>query len=103
MASDDRLPAAAWDARVARALARGPATLRRRVLWLRRPERRWLRRSAGLVLVLGGIFSILPILGLWMLPFGLALLGEDHPSLKARLERAARWIEARVARFRRLP
>ncbi len=92
--------AAAWDARVDRALAGAPARLRRSIAWLRAPSRRWLRIPAGLLLILGGILSILPILGLWMLPLGLALLGEDHPPLKARLERLALWIEARLARFK---
>ena len=85
--------AAAWDARVERALARGPDGLRRRVDWLRAPARRWLRAPVGVLLVLGGLLSILPILGLWMLPLGLALLAEDWPGLKARLEDSARWIE----------
>lgn len=48
----------------------------------------------------GGVLSILPVLGLWMLPLGLALLGEDRPWLKVLLERAARWVEAWWARTR---
>ncbi len=33
----------------------------------------------GLLLIVGGVFSILPVLGLWMLPLGLVLLSEDFP------------------------
>lgn len=40
------------------------------------------RVPIGIVLVLGGIFSFLPVLGLWMLPFGLLLLAIDLPFLR---------------------
>lgn len=45
--------------------------------WLRRPEARFVRLPLGLLLVCGGIFSFLPVLGLWMLPLGLLLLALD--------------------------
>lgn len=44
---------------------------------LRRPEARWIRIPLGVLLVLGGIFSFLPVLGIWMLPLGLLLLAVD--------------------------
>lgn len=44
---------------------------------LRRPEARWIRIPLGFLLVLGGIFSFLPVLGIWMLPLGLLLLAVD--------------------------
>ncbi|MET0437701.1 MAG: hypothetical protein ABW043_09430 [Devosia sp.] len=44
---------------------------------LRRPEARWVRIPLGILLVLGGIFSFLPVLGIWMLPLGLLLLAVD--------------------------
>lgn len=44
---------------------------------IRRPEARWVRIPLGILLVLGGIFSFLPVLGLWMLPLGLLLLALD--------------------------
>lgn len=44
---------------------------------LRQPEARWMRIPLGILLVLGGIFSFLPVLGLWMLPLGLLLLALD--------------------------
>ena len=88
-----------WDARVARLSEKLPDPLRRGVDWLREPSRIWLRVGAALLFILGGIFSILPVLGLWMLPLGLALLAQDVPGLKVPLERAARWIEATWARL----
>lgn len=92
---------AAWDDRIGRLLARLPSRVGRVVAWLREPSRHLVRLVAGLLLVLGGIFSILPILGIWMLPLGLALLAEDMPGLKPRLERAARWGDRHWRTWRR--
>jgi hypothetical protein len=50
---------------------------------IRRPEARWLRIPLGILLVLGGIFSFLPVLGIWMLPLGLLLLAVDLVFLQA--------------------
>ncbi len=91
-----------WDARVARLSQKLPDPLRRAVDWLREPSRIWLRVGAALLFILGGIFSILPVLGLWMLPLGFALLSEDVPPLKGWLERAAVWIEGRIEAVRRV-
>lgn len=54
----------------------------RALTWLRRPEARLIRIPLGLLLVLGGIFSFLPVLGLWMLPLGLLLLALDFVFLQ---------------------
>lgn len=45
--------------------------------WIRRPGARLIRIPLGILLVLGGIFSFLPVLGIWMLPLGLLLLAID--------------------------
>jgi len=83
--------ALAWDLRVATLLPKLPDRMRRGVEWLRKPSSQWLRIPCALLLIMGGVFSILPILGLWMLPLGLALLAEDIPGIKPSLERASRW------------
>ncbi|WP_332698503.1 hypothetical protein [Devosia sp.] len=44
---------------------------------IRRPGARLIRIPLGILLVLGGIFSFLPVLGIWMLPLGLLLLALD--------------------------
>ena len=90
----------AWDARVARGLARLPPALQSRIEWLRVPSRWWLRVPAGVLFTLGGLLSILPVLGLWMLPVGAALLAEDVPGMKGPLERSARWLGAAWRRVR---
>jgi hypothetical protein len=70
------------------------------VQWLRHPARRWPRLVIAALLVVGGVLAILPVFGLWMLPLGLALAGEDLPWMKPPLERAARRIERAWARIR---
>ncbi|QGY02024.1 hypothetical protein MMSR116_09120 [Methylobacterium mesophilicum SR1.6/6] len=93
--------AADWDARVERLTGRLPVRVRDAVTWLRRPSRRPVRLVAALALIGGGVLSFLPVLGLWMLPLGLALLSEDIPALKPRLEALARAVERAVSRLRK--
>ena len=89
-----------WDERVDRATAKLPERAQRMVRWLREPARFPVRLVAAILLILGGIFSILPVLGLWMLPLGLALLAQDVPGLKVPMEKSARWIERQWRRWR---
>lgn len=49
---------------------------------LRQPRARLIRIPLGILLVIGGIFSFLPVLGIWMLPLGLLLLAVDLPFLQ---------------------
>lgn len=56
---------------------------------------------AALALIAGGMLSFLPILGIWMLPLGFALLSEDIPVLKPRLEMAAQTSQRFLSRFRK--
>jgi len=58
---------------------------------LRRPDWRWARIPAGILLVIGGLLAFLPVLGLWMLPVGLALLAIDVPFLRKPVARLLRW------------
>lgn len=51
--------------------------------WLRKPSARIVRLPLSILLILGGIFSILPFLGIWMLPLGLLLLAIDIAFLQA--------------------
>lgn len=46
---------------------------------LKTTKNHWLRKSVGVLLVSGGALGFLPVLGYWMLPFGLALLAVDWP------------------------
>lgn len=49
---------------------------------LRQPWAMVIRVPLGILLVVGGILSFLPVLGLWMLPLGLLLLAIDLPILQ---------------------
>jgi len=68
--------------------------------WLRHPGSRWVRLPAGIVLIVGGIFSILPLLGLWMLPLGLMLIAADVPFLRGPMARLIMWGVGRLDRSR---
>lgn len=76
-----------------------PVRLQSPARWLRQPSSRWVRIPAGGLLVAGGILSILPVLGAWMLPFGLILLAEDVRPLRRVTDRALSWIERRHPRW----
>ncbi len=51
------------------------------------------RTLIGLLLMVGGVFGFLPILGFWMLPLGLAFVLLDIPP-------ARRWLDRRMVRLR---
>ena len=75
--------------------------------WVRQPHMHLVRVPLALLLIVGGVFSFLPILGLWMLPLGLAVLAVDVPPLKRPvgdfLVRLQRWIANLRRRWRRRP
>jgi hypothetical protein len=71
-------------------LSPGPA---RFVGWLRKPSSRLVRIPLAILLIFGGIFSFLPILGLWMLPLGLVLFAQDVPMLQKPIASMLGWIE----------
>ena len=78
-----------------------PRFVRRPISWLREPSARWVRVPIGVLLILGGIFSILPLLGLWMLPLGLLLLAQDIPFLRRPTRKGLLWAERRWIHWRR--
>ena len=96
-------PAQDRERRLELLIQRLPPRVQAMVRRLRQPSARWLRIPAGLLLMLGGIFAILPILGLWMLPLGLVLLAEDVPPLRRATDRALAWIEHRRPHWMGLP
>ena len=67
--------------------------LARFVGWLRKPSSRLVRIPLAILLMAGGIFSFLPVLGLWMLPLGLLLFAQDIPILQKPTARTLGWIE----------
>ncbi len=65
------------------------------------PQSVWLRRALGGGLIVGGVFSFLPVLGIWMLPLGLIILSRDSSRIR-RIRRKSevgllrRWREYRA-------
>jgi hypothetical protein len=59
--------------------------------WMRHPRSRLVRIPAGILLMAGGVFAILPGLGFWMLPLGLLLLAADIPVLRRPVARFTIW------------
>ncbi len=62
---------------------------------------RMIRILAAGFLMFGGVFAILPVLGLWMLPLGLMLLAVDIPALRPRVSATIIRGRRRLALWRR--
>ncbi|GBR56366.1 hypothetical protein AA18889_0605 [Acetobacter senegalensis DSM 18889] len=75
--------------------AKLPAKMRRAIQWLRKPEQKWVRLPSGLLFILGGLLSFLPVLGVWMLPLGILLLAEDIPLFQSLSGKMLGWIARR--------
>lgn len=61
---------------------RGPMSTLRQDSWFP------IRFPLALLLIVGGLLSFLPVLGIWMLPLGLLLLAIDLPILRAPISAA---------------
>lgn len=72
---------------------------------LSRPGWSMVRVPVGLLFILGGVLSILPILGLWMIPVGLLLLAVDVPWLRRPVSSVIIRLRRRTEkmRFRKRP
>ena len=77
-----------------------PGWAARNLQRLRQPRAVWVRVPAGIVLTGGGIFSFLPVLGIWMLPLGLALLAIDVPVMRAPLARALAFTNGKIEKHK---
>lgn len=73
--------------------ARLPRRLADWMRYLRRPQSRPVRIPVAVLLMLGGLLSFLPVLGIWMLPLGLMLAAVDFPRLQPPLTRMLHFIE----------
>ena len=97
--SDQRAAAsdnmAGGDPRLDALVGRLPPRVAGTASYLLKPSSRRVRLPAGALLIVGGVLSFLPVLGIWMLPLGLALLAEDVPALRSSRSRVLDWIERR--------
>lgn len=69
--------------------------------FLRHPLAVLIRIPLGVLLVIGGLLSFLPILGIWMLPLGLAILAIDLPFLQGPVTWAMLSVQRRWTLWRR--
>lgn len=72
--------------------------------WMRKPAVVWVRLPIAILLIIGGIFSILPFLGAWMLPLGILLLAIDvvalrHPATVAVIK-GQRWLSVKLREWK---
>jgi len=67
------------------------AALRRAISWGQRLPT-GLRSLLGLILMIAGVFGILPLLGFWMIPVGAAFIALDIPPWRRRL---TAWLSKR--------
>ncbi len=86
---------AEFDALLFRFEERLPVWIARKSRALREPQAKLVRIPTAGLLIFGGVFSFLPVLGIWMLPLGLLLLAVDMPTLQPPMSRMLRWIERR--------
>ena len=92
-AADPASEMAGGDRRLDKLVDRLPPRMGDTVTYLLKPSSRWLRIPSGALLIVGGVLSFLPILGVWMLPLGLALLAEDVPALRSSRSKVLDWVE----------
>ena len=74
---------------------RVPTRISQFIRLLRKPSSFAARLAVAVLLIVGGIFSFLPVLGFWMLPLGLLLIAQDVPFLQKPLVKALAWVEAK--------
>ena len=84
---------AGGDPRLDKLVRRLPPRMGDTVTYLLKPSSRWVRIPSGALLIVGGVLSFLPVLGVWMLPLGLALLAEDVPALRDSRSKVLDWVE----------
>jgi hypothetical protein len=77
-----------------------PDRVSRAIRWMRNPGSRWVRLPLGLVLIVGGLFGFLPILGFEFIPLGLLLIAQDIPFLRKPVADITLWLEHRWVALR---
>lgn len=70
-----------------------PDRVARAIRWLREPKAKWVRIPLGVLLIAGGFFGFLPVLGFEFIPLGLLLIALDVPFLRKPVARFTLWLE----------
>ncbi|KXV35007.1 hypothetical protein AD940_04585 [Gluconobacter thailandicus] len=92
-----------YEAQMQALIRKLPGWMQRALIWLRKPERKWVRIPAGILFMLGGCMAFLPVLGVWMVPVGILLLAEDIPFFRRLMEKALNWIQRKHPDWMDLP
>lgn len=73
--------------------------------WISGERGRFFRFPIGFLLILGGVFSFIPGLGIWMLPLGLIIISIDIHAIRDPVMnltiKAERWVRSKLRKFRR--
>lgn len=64
---------------------RARATYRRWMRWIVRNVPAGWRSLLGVALIVGGVLGFLPVLGFWMIPLGVAVIGLDVALVRRRI------------------
>ncbi|QEH95333.1 hypothetical protein [Gluconobacter thailandicus] len=92
-----------YEAQMQALIRKLPGWMQRALIWLRKPERKWVRIPAGILFMLGGCMAFLPVLGVWMVPVGILLLSEDIPFFRRLMKKALSWIQRKHPDWMDLP
>ena len=84
-----------FDRLLARLQARLPDRAGRAMAWLISPSASLLRLPLAMLFIIGGIFSFLPVLGVWMLPLGILLIAVDVALVRRWVVKIWPWVESR--------
>jgi hypothetical protein len=84
-----------FDRLLARLQARLPDRAGRAMAWLISPAASLLRLPLAVLFIIGGIFSFLPVLGVWMLPLGILLIAVDVALVRRWVVKTWPWVESR--------
>jgi hypothetical protein len=84
-----------FDRLLARLQARLPGRAGRAMAWLISPAASLLRLPLAVLFIVGGIFSFLPVLGVWMLPLGILLIAVDVALVRRWVVKSWPWVESR--------
>lgn len=77
-----------------------PDRVARAIRWMRNPKAKWVRLPLGLLLIAGGFFGFLPVLGFEFIPLGLLLVAQDLPFLRKPVANMTLWLEAKWVALR---
>jgi hypothetical protein len=68
-----------------------PRTIKIGSITITLPDHALGRITVGVLLIIGGCFGFLPVLGFWMIPLGLVILSYDIPRVRLWRQKVMTW------------